>query len=79
MPEQWLTLIAVVDDATKQVLYAELTEGGESSVAVLTALRAVLTTWGLPMSLYTDRAHWAAHTPVAGGAADRTKLTQVGG
>jgi len=78
VPEQWLTLIAVVDDATKQVLYAEFTEGGESSAAVLTALRAVLTTWGLPMSLYTDRAHWAAHTPVAGGAADRTKLTQVG-
>jgi len=78
VPEQWLTLLAVVDDATKQVLYAEFTDGGESSAAVLTALRAVLTTWGLPMALYTDRAHWAAHTPVAGGAADRTKLTQVG-
>ena len=78
VPDQYLTLIAVVDDATKQVLYAELTEAGESTAAVLTALRAVLTTWGLPMALYTDRAHWAAHTPVAGGAADRTKPTQVG-
>lgn len=78
VPDQYLTLIAVVDDATKQVLYAELTEAGESTAAVLTALRAVLTTWGLLMALYTDRAHWAAHTPVAGGAADRTKPTQVG-
>jgi transposase len=78
VPEQWLTLITVVDDATKQVLYAQLTAGGESTATVMTALRAVVTTWGLPMALYTDRAHWAAHTPVAGGAADRTKLTQVG-
>jgi hypothetical protein len=78
VPERWLTLIAVVDDATKQVLYAQLSEGGESTATVMTALRAVFTTWGLPMALYTDRAHWAAHTPVAGGRVDRTKLTQVG-
>ena len=78
VPEQYLTLIAVVDDATKQILYAQLSDGGESTAAVLTALRHVLVTWGLPMAWYTDRAHWAAHTPVAGGKADRTKLTQVG-
>jgi hypothetical protein len=78
VPDQYLTLIAVVDDATKQVLYAALSDGGESTAVVMMALRVVLTTWGLPMALYTDRAHWAAHTPVAGGAADRTKLTQVG-
>jgi hypothetical protein len=78
VPEQWLTLITVVDDATKQVLYAQLTAGGESTATVMLALRVVITTWGLPMALYTDRAHWAAHTPVAGGAADRTKLSQVG-
>jgi len=78
VPEQYLTLIAVVDDATKQILYAQLSDGGESTAAVMTALRHVLVTWGLPMALYTDRAHWAAHTPVAGGKADRTQLTQVG-
>jgi hypothetical protein len=78
VPEQWFTLLTVVDDATKQVLYAQLTEGGESTATVMTALRAVFTTWGLPMALYTDRAHWAAHTPVAGGRVDRTKPTQVG-
>jgi len=77
-PDQWLTLITVVDDATKQVLYAQFAEGGESTASVMTALRSVLTTCGLPMALYTDRAHWAVHTPVAGAAPDRQKLTQVG-
>ena len=78
VPEHDLTLIVVVDDATKQVLYAQFAAGGESTAAFMTALHAVLTTWGLPVALSTDRAHWAAHTPVAGGAADRTQPTQVG-
>lgn len=78
VPAQWLTLLTVVDDATTQVLYAQLSDRGESTATVMTALRTVFTTWGLPGALYTDRAHWAAHTPVAGGAVDRTKLTQVG-
>ena len=78
VPEQWFTLLAVVDDATKQVLYAELRAGGESVPAVMTALRAVFQRYGLPMALYTDRAHWAVHTPVAGGGPDPHRLTQVG-
>jgi transposase len=78
VPEQWLTLITVVDDATKTVLYAQFTEGGESTAAVMTALRTVVRTYGVPMALYTDRAHWAVHTPVAGAAPDRRRLTQVG-
>ncbi len=78
LPEQYFTLMAVVDDATKQLLYAELWPGGESVAAVMTALRAVLQRYGLPMALYTDRAHWAVHTPAAGGAPDRGRLTQVG-
>src|SRR6266545_4341140 len=55
-----------------------LAAGGESVVAVMTALRAVLDTYGLPMALYTDRARWAAYTPTSGTNPDRTKLTQVG-
>src|SRR6267143_4198591 len=78
LPERWFTLIAVVDDATKRLLYAELREGGESVTAIMMALRAVLEHYGLPMALYTDRAHWAAHTPTAGGAVDRRHPTQVG-
>jgi transposase len=77
-PAQWFTLIAIVDDATKQLLYAELREGGESVAAIMTALRAVLERYGVPMALYTDRAHWAVHTPTSGSAPDRRQPTQVG-
>jgi hypothetical protein len=78
VPDQWLTLIAVVDDATKRLLYAELREGGESVAAIMTALRAILERYGLPIALYTDRAHWAVHTPTSGSAPDRRHPTQVG-
>src|SRR5437773_3671396 len=78
VPGQWLTMLVVVDDATKQILYAHLQEGGESVAAIMTALHAVLDRYGLPMALYTDRAHWAAHTPTAGGPVDRRHPTQVG-
>ena len=72
------TMLVIVDDATQQVLYAQLVEGGESTAALMTALREVLTTCGLPGALYTDRAGWAVATPTSGSAPDRTKLTQVG-
>src|SRR5215475_273863 len=77
-PEQWFTLIVVVDDATKRILHAELWDGGESVAAVMSALHAVVQHYGVPMALYTDRARWAAHTPTAGGPPDRRRLTQVG-
>jgi transposase len=76
-PEQRQTLIAVLDDATKRLLYAQLWPA-ETTHAVLTALTHVLRTWGLPIALYTDRAAWAFHTPKAGGPVDRGHLTQVG-
>jgi transposase len=76
-PEARATLIAVPDDATNQVLYAQLWEG-ESTRAVMTALKEVFETYGLPMALYSDRAHWAFNTPRANGPVDKTKLTQVG-
>jgi transposase len=76
-PEERQTLITVVDDATKRLLYAQLWPS-ESTAAVFAALHAVCTTWGLPIALYTDRAGWAFHTPKAGGPIDRTHPTQVG-
>lgn len=72
------TLIAVVDDATKRLLYAQLGEGGESLGAIMTARRWVLERYGIPGALYTDRAGWAVYTPTSGTGPDRTKLTQVG-
>src|SRR5581483_10775450 len=71
------TLIAVLDDATKRVLYAQLWPG-ETTEAVMTALQTVFTTHGLPIALYTDRARWAFYTPRAGGKVDPRHPTQLG-
>ena len=76
-PEARPTLLAVPDDATNRVLCAQFWEA-ESTQAVMTALREVFGTYGLPMGLYSDRAHWAFHTPKARGPVDKTHLTQVG-
>ena len=67
-----------MDDATKQILYAQLVEGGESTPAIMTVLWIVFARHGLPGALSTDRAHWAVHTPTSGSAPDRTRLTQSG-
>lgn len=76
-PADRAVLIAVVDDATKRVLYAQLW-ARETAVAIMTAMRDVIRTYGLPMAVYTDRAHWAFHTPQAKGRVDTTQLTQLG-
>ena len=76
-PAERQTLIAVLDDATKRLLYAQLWPG-ETLQAVMSALAHVLRTCGLPGALYTDRAGWAFHTPKAGGPIDRDRLTHVG-
>ena len=76
-PDEWQILIAVIDDATKRLVYAQLWPS-ESTEAVFSALRAVCENAGLPMALYTDRASWAFYTRRAGERVDRTRLTQVG-
>jgi hypothetical protein len=76
-PDQWQSLIVVVDDATKRVLYAQLGDG-ETTHAILTALAAVVRAQGIPQALYSDRAGWATFTAKAGEPVDRTRRTQVG-
>jgi transposase len=76
-PEEWASLITVVDDATKQLLHAQFVDA-ESTEAVFEALRAVLGRWGLPQALYTDRASWAVHTPAKDEPPDTRRLTHVG-
>jgi len=76
-PAERQTLIAMLDDATKRLLYAQLWPG-ESLAAVMHALAHVMRTVGLPGAVYTDRAGWAVHTPTAGGPVDRTRLTHFG-
>jgi len=76
-PEQCQSLITVVDDATKRLLYGRLVEH-ESTHAILTALATVIRQYGIPQALYSDRAGWAAHTPKAGQPVDKSRPTQVG-
>lgn len=71
------TLIQVIDDATNRLLSAQLW-AGETVHAVLSALREVFGRYGIPESLYTDRAGWAFDTPKAGEKVSKTHLTQVG-
>jgi hypothetical protein len=75
-PEEWQSLITVVDDATGRLLYAQLWSS-ESRLAVMAALHTVFCEHGLPQQLYTDRASWAAYTPRAGGKPAADKPTQV--
>ena len=77
VPDQKQSLIAVLDDATSRLLYAQLWPA-ESTEAVLRALYEVIDTYGIPHSLYSDRASWAFLTPQAGGPVDPDRLTKVG-
>jgi hypothetical protein len=77
VPEEKQTLIQMVDDATSRLLYTQLWPG-ETTRAVMTAMREVVREHGIPESFYTDRAGWAFKTPQAGGKVSKTHLTQVG-
>ena len=72
-----LDLIVTMDDATSTVYSAFLVEE-EGTAATLRALLDVFTAHGLPSSLYTDRGSHYFHTPKAGEAVDKDRLTQVG-
>jgi transposase len=76
VPEHRSTLVHVLDDATSRLLYAQLVEA-ESLQTVMSALREVFETHGLPVAIYTDRAGWAVHTPKAGGPYDAKFPTQL--
>ena len=75
-PAQW-DLIAIVDDANTHCYYAQLVEQ-ESTLSVMAALKAVIEQKGLFCSLYTDRGSHFFHTPKAGGAVDKSRLTEIG-
>jgi hypothetical protein len=77
VPDEKQTLIALEDDATNHLYYAQLWPE-ETTEAVLSALWDVVEQYGVFMALYSDRAGWAFHTPSAGGKVDRKKPTQVG-
>jgi transposase len=66
-----LDVIVTMDDATSTIYSAFLVEE-EGTASTLRALLEVFSAYGLPSSLYTD------HTPKAGEAVDKVRLTQVG-
>jgi transposase len=72
-----LDLIVTLDDATSAILSAFLV-AEEGTASTFRALADVFGDHGLPLSLYTDRGSHYFYTPEAGGAVDRSRLTQVG-
>lgn len=75
--ERWYDLIVILDDATKEIYYAQLVEE-ESTRTVMAALRTVIETKGLFCALYSDRGSHFFVTPKAGEKVDKNRLTQVG-
>ena len=75
--ERWYDLIAILDDATSQIYYAQLVEE-ESTATVMAALREVIERQGVFCALYSDRGSHFWLTPKAGEKVDPHRLTQVG-
>ena len=75
--DRYYDLVIILDDATSEIYYAQLVEE-ESTRTVMAALREVIETQGLFCSLYSDRGSHFFHTPKAGEAVDKTRVTQVG-
>ena len=75
--ERWYDLIAILDDATSEVYYAQLVEE-ESTLSVMAGLKQVIADQGVFCALYSDRASHFWLTPKAGEPVDRQRLTQVG-
>ena len=77
-----LTLLGFQDDATGQILAAHFQLEAENTVGYLRALRAMIATHGVPLSLYRDRhgifqrndAHWTLAEQLAG----KQSPTQLG-
>src|ERR1039458_9211452 len=77
-----LTLIGFQDDATHKILAAHFQLEAENTVGYLRALHAMITTHGIPLSLYRDRhsifqrndPHWTLAEQLAG----KQSPTQLG-
>jgi hypothetical protein len=75
--ERWYDLIAILDDVTSEIHYAQLVEE-ESTRSVMAAIKDVIERKGLFCALYSDRASHFFETPKAGGPVDRQRRRQVG-
>lgn len=77
LPGQKQDLIAFIDDATSEIYSAYLVDE-EGTMSVMAGLKDVIEDKGLFCSFYTDRGSHFFHTPKAGGAVDKSRLTQIG-
>jgi hypothetical protein len=75
--QRWYDLIVILDDATKEIYYAQLVEE-ESTRTVMAALREVIESKGVFCALYSDRGSHFFVTPKAGEKVDKHRLTQIG-
>jgi Homeodomain-like domain len=75
--ERWYDLIVILDDASSEIYYAQLTEE-ESTLTVMAGLKEVIEGKGVFCALYSDRGSHFWLTPKAGGKIDPHRLTQVG-
>jgi len=69
-------LIAILDDATSEIYYAQLVDQ-ESTATVMAGLKEVIERKGVFCSLYSDRGSHFFYTPTAGQAPDRSHKTQI--
>lgn len=70
-------LIAVLDDASSEIYYAQLVEE-ESTLTTMAAFHEVIEQQGLFCASYSDRASHFFVTPKAGEKVDPHRLTQLG-
>lgn len=75
--DEELDLIVTLDDATGDIYSAFLVEE-EGTMSSFQGLAEVFAAYGLPCSLYTDRASHYWRTPEAGAPVAKAMLTQVG-
>jgi hypothetical protein len=75
--ERWYDLIVILDDASSEIYYAQLSEE-ESTLTVMAGLKEVIEGKGVFCALYSDRGSHFWLTPKAGGKIDPHRLRQVG-
>ena len=61
-----LTLVGFQDDATSQILSAHFQLEAENTLGYMRALHAMVTTHGVPLSLYRNDPHWTLAEQLAG-------------
>ena len=75
--ERWYDLIVILDEASSEIYYAQLTEE-ESTLTGMAGLKEVIERQGVFCAMYSDRGSHFWLTPKAGGKIDPHRLRQVG-